>query len=168
MFRFSLGEDKIRIPVDADFEVLKKRFESSKHFKQFEEIKASKKFKQKYEEYLKDYQKIVSDIDEFSKSEKEQLSSTDNVWNYFYGNALCNLYSIALERYLAEEIPLEESMEEMQTEEFYIKIFAEMLLQYLDYIKARVRNIQMLNWLKKGNKKPDEFGNDGGISSILN
>lgn len=168
MFRFELGEDKIRIPVDVDFDNLKKRFENSKHFSRFEEIKASKKFKKKYENYLKDYQKIVMDIDEFSEEEKEQLSSTDNVWNYFYGNALCNLYSIALERYLADEIPLEESLEELQIEEFYIKIFAEMLLKYLDYIQSRVRNIQMINWLKKDNKKPNEFGNDGGISSILN
>lgn len=149
MSKFTIKDNNIKIPVDVDFNALKKKFENSEHFKRFEEIKSTKQFSQMYQDCFEKYQKVVMSVKELSAKEKAELCDIDNIWNCFYANALCNLYSIALERYLAEETPLEKSLQEVQTVQFYITLFAQMLISYVEHLQARSRNIQIINHLKK-------------------
>lgn len=149
MPRFTIKDNNIKIPVDVDFKALKKKFESSEHFKRFEEIKSTKQFTKMYQDCYEKYRKVIMSVNELSAKEKAELCDTDNMWNCFYANALCNLYSIALERLLAEETPLEKSLQELQTVQFYITIFAQMLVSYVEHVQARSRNLQMINHLKK-------------------
>ena len=100
MSKFTIKDNNIKIPVDVDFNALKKKFENSEHFKRFEEIKSTKQFTQMYQDCFEKYQKVVMSVKEISAKEKAELCDIDNIWNCFYANALCNLYSIALERYL--------------------------------------------------------------------